>query len=300
MRISQLTISQLAAIEYVWKRQVGPGHLKPSSGICFNILAAVSRVGDTDLATDVFRVLSERKEVFTQQHYEMLVDTYIQAGDMQTALSVLCIMQTSGAPPDDYSTRKLFQWTRAEPGRPVELFGQLRKLKDDGHTIPLAAINVLIEAAIFRDNFDAAVDIYKALHTLCEDGPSTSTFNTLLRGCRHRKDLAMFLAAEMVERKVDPDALTYDRLLLVCLTEQDNYDDAFRYYEEMRNRGWIPRAGTFIAMGRRCARAQDARAWEVLKEMNECKVDTNSIKVMSDWLSRNWGRASEKDAELTR
>ncbi|KAF4533858.1 Protein-tyrosine phosphatase receptor/non-receptor type [Lasiodiplodia theobromae] len=214
------SVQNLAAIEYVWKRQVGPGHINPSSSICFNILAAVSRVGDADLATDVFRVLSERKEVFTQQHYEMLVDTYIQAGDMKTALSVLCIMQTSGAPPNDYSTRKLFQWTRAEADRPVELFDQLRKLKDDGHTIPLAAINVLIEAAIFRDDFDTAVDIYKALHTLCEDGPSTSTFNTLLRGCRHRKDLAMFLAAEMVERKVEPDALTYDRLLLASLLRQ--------------------------------------------------------------------------------
>ncbi|KAL1621194.1 Telomerase protein component 1 [Diplodia seriata] len=290
----------LAAIDYIWKRQVGPGYLNPSSGVCFNVLGVAARAGDADLATDVFRLLSERKEAFTQQHYELLVDTYIQAGDLRTALSVLCIMQGSGTPPDEYSTRKLVQWTRAHAERAVQLFEQLRKLKDEGFKAPLAAVNALIEAAIGRDDLDTAIDIYKALHTVCEDNPSTATFNILFRGCSTRKDLAMFLAAEMVERKVEPDALTYDRLLLICLMEQDNYDDAFRYYEEMRSRGWTPRGGTFLAMARRCARAQDARAWEVVEEMKECRVDPANVRFVRDWLDANWGRASEQDAELTR
>ncbi|OJD34402.1 pentatricopeptide repeat protein [Diplodia corticola] len=289
-----------AAIDYIWRRQVGPGYLNPPSGTCFNILGVAARVGDGDLATDVFRVLSQRKEVFTQQHYEMLVDTYIQVDDMRTALSVLCIMQASGTPPDDYSTRKLVRWTCAHAERPLQLFEQLLKLKDEGYKAPLAAVNALIEAAVSRDDLDTAIDIYKALHTVCEDGPSTATFNILFRGCPKRKDLAMFLAAEMVERKVEPDALTYDRLLLICLMEQDKYDDAFRYYEEMRSRGWVPRAGTFLAMARRCARAQDARAWEVVEEMKECGVDPQNVRFVREWLDANWGKASEQDTELTR
>ncbi|GME42815.1 Protein-tyrosine phosphatase receptor/non-receptor type [Neofusicoccum parvum] len=289
-----------AAIQYIWRRQVEPGYLNPSSGICLNILATFARYGDAQLATGVFSLLSERKEVFTKQHYEMLVDTYIQAGDMRTALSVLCIMQSSGTPPDDYSTRELFRWVRAGTERAREMFDHLRSLKDEGHTVPLAAFNALLEASIYRTDLDQAIDLYKALHTVCENGPTTETFNILFRGCPRRKDLAMFLAAEMVERNVEPDALTYDRLLLICLMEQDNYDDAFRYYEEMRSRGWTPRAGTFIAMARRCARAQDPRAWELVDVMRECGVDAHSVRFVREWLDANWGKVSEADPDLTR
>lgn len=295
-----LTTEQHAAIQYIWRRQVEPGYLNPSSGICLNILATFARYGDAQLATGVFSLLSERKEVFTKQHYEMLVDTYIQAGDMRTALSVLCIMQSSGTPPDDYSTRELFRWVRAGTERAREMFDHLRSLKDEGHTVPLAAFNALLEASIYRTDLDQAIDLYKALHTVCENGPTTETFNILFRGCPRRKDLAMFLAAEMVERNVEPDALTYDRLLLICLMEQDNYDDAFRYYEEMRSRGWTPRAGTFIAMARRCARAQDPRAWELVDVMRECGVDAHSVRFVREWLDANWGKVSEADPDLTR
>ncbi|KAF2136097.1 uncharacterized protein K452DRAFT_148359 [Aplosporella prunicola CBS 121167] len=288
------------ATEYVWNRQVRSGYLNPASGICFNVLTTAARHGDAALATDVFRLLSDRKEIFTQQHYEVLIDTYLFVGDIRTALSILCIMHETSTPPDEYSTRRIYKWARVHTGRSQEAFDILKSLKESGQAVPVVAGHALIEATVYRGDLDLAIEQYKALHIICDGGPTTTTFNILLRGCQKRKDLAMFLAAEMVARKIEPDSLTYDRLLLVCLMDEQDYEDAFRYYEEMRNRGWNPRPATFVAMARRCAREQDQRAWEVLEMMKECGVDADGVRQLKSWLDNNWGKVSMNDPRITR
>ena len=87
---------------------------------------------------------------------------------------------------------------------------------------------------------------------------------------------------------ISPDSLTYDRLLLVCLQE-DNYEDAFKYLEEMERRGWTPRPGTWKALVARCATASDQRAWELADKMDEKGLDTVKLR---DSLSETWGKSS--------
>lgn len=94
----------------------------------------------------------------------------------------------------------------------------------------------------------------------------------------------MFLASEMLALNITPDALTYDRLLLVCL-DQDDYEDAFRYFEEMTGRGWIPRQGTLVAMVKKCAERGDGRAFEMYRELQAEGMDTAKAR---KWLRDNW------------
>lgn len=54
----------------------------------------------------------------------------------------------------------------------------------------------------------------------------------------------------MVAAKVLPDALTYDRMILVCLRSDPDYKDAMRYYAEMRAKGFEPRFGTLTTLVR--------------------------------------------------
>lgn len=94
----------------------------------------------------------------------------------------------------------------------------------------------------------------------------------------------MFLASEMLALSITPDALTYDRLLLVCL-DQDDYEDAFRYFEEMKGRGWAPRQGTLVAMVKKCAERGDERAFEIYREIQAEGMETAKIR---KWLRDNW------------
>lgn len=195
-------------------------------------------------------------------------------------------MKNSGLEPEEGSTRSLFYHLRCNVERPQEAFTILRELRGDGRAIPTSAVNCVIEASVYLEALPQAIEHYKQLHTLCPDGPNTATFNALFRGCNvaHRKDLAMFLAAEMLALKIKPDAMTYDRLLLVCLN-QDDYEDAFRYYGEMEGRGWTPRWGTLVAMVKKCAERGDERAFNMYRIMQAEGMETGKIR---NWLREKW------------
>lgn len=263
-----------------------PSYLNPSSGLCLNVLTTAARHGDAHLATEVFRILANRNTVFTHAHYELLIDTYVAVGSLEPALSVLCVMEAAGCRPDEGTTRSLFRHLVKEEGNAGDAFEALRKLHGTGKTVPTAAVNVVIEASVSRGELARAADQYKALHGICAAGPNTATFNHLLRGCRtqQRKDLAMFFAAEMVALRVTPDVLTYDRLLLVCLAD-DDYEDAVRYWDEMQSLGLPMRRGTAKAFIERMVRKGDPRAWSIVSEDGRAREGMEGLLA---WLEKEW------------
>ena len=255
---------------YVWRKRVETSYLNPPSGICINVLNTAARHGDFCLATDVFRILGNRTQTLYLYHYESLLESYLAASDLKTGLTLLTIMASSGVPPSDSSTRPIYLYLCQSQYYPAIALSILRDLHKSGRPVLPVAYNVVVEAFIYHKDLASAIDIYKTWDTLCAENPTTSTFNVLLRGCSKdaRKDLAMFLASEMLALNVAPDALTYDRLVLVCLSteleEEQGLIDAWRYFEEMRTVGWWPRVGTAIALAKRgCARG-DSRIWDLV------------------------------------
>jgi pentatricopeptide repeat protein len=240
--------------------------MTPSAGVCQDVLATAARHGDAHLATEVFRVLSERKAVFESHDYELLMQTYLNSGDLKTALSVIPIIESARGMINRSSTRILFKYLQESPGRPAKAFAYLQELKDKNQDIPTPAINCVIEASVATDHFAQAIDQYRDLRSLSSNGPNTDTFNVLLRGCRmvQRKDVAMALVSEMLEARVSPDPLTYDRLMLVCLLENDSCDDAVNYFEELSARQWSMRAGTWATLVERLIDSKHPRLESVL------------------------------------
>ncbi|KAI9831784.1 MAG: hypothetical protein M1819_004681 [Sarea resinae] len=274
------------ASRYAWKRLLETSALNIPSGIALNILITASKVGDTQLATDAFRLLGTRPAELRLHHYETLFDAFIRGGELENAMALLCMMQAGGLHPDEGTTRTMFQYLRAHPERPAEASRIMASLRKAGRDLPTVAVNCVIEASVYLDDLAQAIEKYKALHKVCSQGPNVMTFNILLHGCKDsgRKDLAMFLVSEMLAMKIRPNMLTYDRLLLACLS-QDDYEDAFRYYEEMKGRGLAPRPGTFAAMVRKCASKGDNRAWNMLKEMEANGLDVTNL---GSWLRDHW------------
>ncbi|KAI9718601.1 MAG: hypothetical protein M1812_004052 [Candelaria pacifica] len=271
---------------YVWKKRVETDYLNPPSGICLQVLSTAARQGDTELATDVFRILGNRATVFSISHYEALIEAYVANGDLKTCLTILCIMTGAGLEPDEASTRAIYLCLMKWPASIKEAFDILILLRQGGRIVPTAAVNCIIQAATVLYDLPQAMEYYKALHTVCSSGPNTATFNALLRGCSHacKKDQAMFLASEMLALKIRPDALTYDRLMLVC-SDQDDYEDAFRYLEEMKAQGYQPRQGTYICLIKKCTERQDERAWGLRQEMEESGLETANTE---RWMKEHW------------
>ncbi|KAI9841536.1 MAG: hypothetical protein M1837_000637 [Sclerophora amabilis] len=274
----------LEATNYAWRKRVEPNHMLPPDGICVNVLNTAARHGDRDLATDVFRILGNRSFDFDAAHYEALIEAYAKSEDLIAALTVLCIMNDAGVRPEEASTRAILHTLQQHSDNPPKAFGSLRKLNREHHRVPSVALNCIIEATVSFGDLERAIEQYKHFHSICPDGPNTHTFNSLISGCNHsgRKDLAMFLAAEMVALKLQPNRLTYDRLILVCLAKGDtpeDYEDAFRYLDEMKGRDFIPRRGTYLALIQKCLRAGDNRADMLLKDMQANGMDITGTQL---------------------
>ncbi|KAL9579661.1 MAG: hypothetical protein Q9212_004975 [Teloschistes hypoglaucus] len=256
---------------YAWRKRVETSYLNPSSGVCLNVLDTAARHGDSRLATDVIRVLGNRSQRLQRYHYEALIESYLPS-DLQTAFTVLTLMASSRIRPTESSTRAIFLHLQQSSDLPKSAIAILRDLKQQQRLIPVEAVNVIIESYIYHEQFDTALETYKMLHTLCPSGAVTGTFNTLFRGCRSRKEIAMFLASEMVAMKVPPNALTYDRLVLVCVeasSTQEDLTDAWRYVEEMRGGGWWLRLGTAKALAKKACALGDERIWNLQGDPNE-------------------------------
>lgn len=248
---------------YAWRKRVETSYFNPPSGVCINVLSTAARRGDFHLATDVFRILGNRAETLQLFHYESLLETYLASSDLKTAFTLLSVMISSGVPPSESSTRPIYLHLRQNASSPASALSILRDLHESNRPICAPAVNVIIEAFVHHRDLDSAIETYKTLHELCPSGATTSTFNALFRGCAKavRKDLAMFFVSEMVALKVAPNALTYDRLVLVCLNADEEeaeeektgqgFADAWRYFEEMRRMSWWPRAGTMMALAKR-------------------------------------------------
>ncbi|MCJ1393909.1 hypothetical protein MMC18_006785 [Xylographa bjoerkii] len=274
---------------WAWRKRVETGYLNPHSGICINVLNTAARHGDFRLASDVFRILGNRTNSLQAYHYEALFESYLAADNLRPALSLLVLMAASNVTPTEATTRPLYLYLRTSAELPAQALKMLRDLRKASKPVPTVAINAIIEAFIHQNDLTSATETYKILHTICLSGPTTATFNAIFRGCSKagRKDLAMFMASEMLALKLQPDALTYDRLILVCISGTGLYDldDGWRYFEEMKGKGWWPRRGTLVAMARRYCERGDERVWGVLEEMEGKGMDIVGVQ---RWVGQNW------------
>ncbi|RDL33779.1 uncharacterized protein BP5553_08147 [Venustampulla echinocandica] len=297
-------------VKYIWNLRVATSYLIPSDGICVHVLNLAARHADPILATSAVRILSSRRTALAPFHYEALLAAYAASEDLGTAFRILMIMSKAGFEPDSATTRPLFTHLSQPSSSLSKAWKTLKSLFDDGHTIHIAAVNVVIEATIAQKRFGEAVELYKELHTICESGPNTETFNILFQGAEkgQAKDTAMFLASEMMALGIKADYLTYDRLIMVCL-HADDYEDAFRYLDEMKKvgkdkfqngqKGWWMRFGTAAEMVKKCTEAGDERGTAMLAEMKRRGMDDPKL---NQWVAdhtstaRYWNPARVRHA----
>ncbi|OBT59440.1 hypothetical protein VE04_00614 [Pseudogymnoascus sp. 24MN13] len=313
-----------AGVLYVWRKRVEIDYLRPSDGTLANVLNTAALAGDPALATSALKMLADRKGELPTSSYEAMLEAYATAKDVTNAFRVLCIMGKAGGEstsktPSSATTRPLFKLLRDEGSEGIQdAWKALKPLQDEGKEIPIAAVNVILEAAASSGELALAMRLYKELvssqsapapkteqpdSSIVEGTspniryktsrkalrvhPDTTTINVLLQGCTKirssasPKRMAMYLASEMARQGIRPDELTYDRLILVCLHEgQQDYEDAFRYLEEMTAMGWQGRVrnGTWHALARRCASERDGRVDTVLEMMEGLGLETGKLK----------------------
>lgn len=270
-----------------------------------DVLTTAGRAGDAALATEAFRVLGMRSTVFRAAHYEQLLATYMATSpaDLRSAMTILSIMKGSKIEPTPESTRPIFQYLRTRSEETVEAFDILTSIFQAGRDIPIASLNVLTEAHIAQGNLEGALTVYKAMHTferISEPGATgtpahkplanTETFNLLLRACENDSsenyETVAFLASEMRALGVPWDFDTYDRLFNLAVGG-NQIDDAFKYFEEMRQLDMFPRTATLSIVAKALARQGNKRCWDLVQALHD-RDKFEAAEEMAKDIEREW------------
>ncbi|KAH6856613.1 hypothetical protein B0I37DRAFT_367935 [Chaetomium sp. MPI-CAGE-AT-0009] len=249
----------------VWDEMVSPGKINPADGIALNVLNTAARHGDTALATAVIELLSAREVKLGFHHYEPLLESYVHAGNLEVAFRVLGIMNDAGVQPDQPSTRAIFSALRDSPDLAEEAVRIIRSLG----RVPVAAINVVLEAVAVAGDMSKTLDVYRQVCDLCQSGPNQQTFVRLLGQCQHAEP-AVFLVSEMDRFSVRPSPPILDSLIR-CFARDGDLGVALLYLDEMSRFArssaspWISER-TLLTVLRRCYRERDDRAFALVAE----------------------------------
>ena len=268
-------------VAWAWRKRVEAEFLNPSLGVCLNVLNTAARHGDSRIALDVFRVFRERKYPPEIYHYEALIEAYVSGPntDFCAAAMVLFNMASAGVIPTPGSTRPLYLFLKKYQKSIAELLQLLEELKQKDQIIPLPLLNLLLEAYISQDDLLTALNFYKTrFKSFVPSGPNLQTIHILLESCHlaRRKDVAVFLTEEILRLKLRPTSDTYDHLILAHLygnpepgeEPEQGWDDAWRYYLEMKGLGLIPSLATYEALAMKGCEMGDDKVWQLISEQS--------------------------------
>jgi hypothetical protein len=236
----------------------------------------------------VIQMLTGRGRRLDLHHYEALVDVHVLHEDLHKIFIVLCIMAKAGLSPDTSSTRTVYQLLEQSPNATDEALGVLQALRQQ-HQVPIAAFNVVLEAAIVHHGFKRALDLYRSMRRICGASPDLTTFHILLSQCNTKKSFR-FLVGEMEAFSVRPTKLTYDHFIRICST-QDDYELAFHYLEKLRTTesssreedSWMSQDAAVALIGR-CIAAEDSRVHGIIDECRKrgIRVDTEVQRLVEE------------------
>ena len=292
----------------VWRKQVEAGFLNPSLGVCLNVINTAARHGDSRIAFDVFRLLRGRKYAPQIYHYEALIESLVSgsSADLKQAAEVLSDMVSAGVPPTEGSTRPIYFFLKHYPKYFSDLVAILEELKAEKRPIPVPLVHLLLEAHISRNDLSAAVECYKTQIThFIPSGPTLQTILILLRCCHtaRRKDVALFLAEELRRLKMKSTSEVFEHLILACVhglpeageRPEQGWDDAWRYFVEMHERGFSPSTGTLEALAVKGCEMEDDKVWRLVPERNKNPNENFEVELR---IRRIIGRHEDQGGKL--
>jgi hypothetical protein len=277
----------LEGTKYVWDRMVATERLNPSDGMTLQVLNTAARWKDTLLATGAIQLLTDRGAKIGEHHFEALIECYAGNQDIENALRVLCIMVKSGLNTDEHTTRSLFQCLRNQPELADLAIQTLQELREE-YFVPISAVNVVIEALAASGSLASALDVYRAIPSICSERANRSTFQLLLEQC-DQPEVADSLAADNPRLVLDANRAVFDRLIFDHALA-GNIDTALKLAKVLQDAplrqasieaekcvtggttNWLSRQ-TVLMLVKRCFDAEDSRVWAVVDEARKRDMD---------------------------
>jgi hypothetical protein len=294
------TPGQAEGLPFLWDKVVDGLKIKPTLGLCVEVLNVAGRHGLTELAIAALQAVKSSGHAIEEYHVAPMVAAFMEHDRVKDAFAVLCLagntLAASAATAQPIAVR-----LKAEPALMDAALGALEQLYEEGTRLTIACVNVLIQAAVTHGDLQRALGIYQVVGDLGL-APTAETFNFLLSGAilTQQRELGDTLMHDMQAARVRPDVQTYERFVVLCLSS-DRYDDAFFYLEEMKSAGLMPPRSVYDAIIRRCILSRDKRFEVAQEEMREMGYEIDgSLKVFLEQYgpTQDWSPKGSDGGEL--
>ncbi|CAJ0625828.1 11574_t:CDS:2 [Entrophospora sp. SA101] len=273
-------------------------------GLCINLLNLASVSGETKLATEVLKYLKTVRKLVNLElyHLEPYLEAFVIKGDLKKAFDVLNIIRSSNHVPTMKTISSVVKYIEKSTELIDKAYYTLEELHKEGKKVDILAFTAIIIACKRINNMPNSADLKRAVETFKSIEkfgikPDLDTFNALINVTIYsgHKELGEEIFNELKEAYgLKPNIDTYRRMIFLCLN-QPNYEDAFKYLEEMKSKDILPSIEIYERIIRKCVMNSDARAKIALEEM--CKFGYRPTTDITD--SVKFGVLVNRNSENT-
>ncbi|CAH1761828.1 15798_t:CDS:2, partial [Entrophospora sp. SA101] len=247
-------------------------------GLCINLLNLASVSGNTRLATEVLKYLMTVRKLVNLElyHLEPFLEAFVTKGDLKQAFGVLNIIRSSKHVCAIQTISSIVKYIERSTDLIDKAYYILEELHNEGKKVDISAFNAIIAACKRIGGRSNSADLKRAIETFKSIEkfgikPDLDTFNALINVTIYsgHKELGEEFFKELKETNgLEPNADTYKHMIFVCLNQQD-YEDAFKYLEEMKSKNILPSIEIYERIIMKCVANNDTRAKMALEEMKQ-------------------------------
>ncbi|KAG2176883.1 hypothetical protein INT43_007537 [Umbelopsis isabellina] len=264
---------QVDITNYCWEKGVQHLKLSPDNGTLSYILLLSAKLGSPKLGSQVLEQMLESGMQCYEQHLANLLQAFAMSGDLKGAFSMLQIMDSEGILTRKETAMPILYQLGSNVASIERAIQILRDLHSEGKGVHVAGFNSVLYAAAKTKQLDLVKDTFKLVSQIGVKA-NVDTFNCLLDAGIFCNDWEYGRQAwtSMKSAKLKPNSTSYSKMVVLCTTQED-YEDCFRYLEEMKYFKFKPPRGCYNMLIKKLLKAGDERAHVAIQDMQACGYD---------------------------
>ncbi|GAB5592758.1 hypothetical protein Unana1_07658 [Umbelopsis nana] len=264
---------ELKIAGYCWEKAVKEYDLIPDHGTLTYLLHLAAKFGSPKLGTQVLETMGNSDMQYAEHHLASLLQAFAMSGDLKGAFSMLQIIDSEGISTRKETALPIVHQLGTSVSAIEKAIQILKDLHAEGKDIHIAGFNGVLYAAARAKQIDMVKYAF-SLAPLFKVKVNVDTYNCLLDASIYATDwdYGNEIWSLMKAAKIKPNSTSYSKMVVLCCT-QDDYEDCFRYLEEMKYFKYVPPRGCYQTLIRKLANAADDRVHVAIEDMRACGYD---------------------------
>jgi len=249
-----------------WDR-LKDGKITPDEGLCTMVINAAGAARQTAIIWDAINILTMLEVPLQEHHIAPLMSSFTSKEQIPEALDLFEFMEEHQIQPTRFTVRGLRKLLATQDDIEIAVAHLRNRLEKSGRNLAGAFNSVLV--ATLKDRSNYTVSLGKQMDDL-KVTPTIETFNILIHSAALRRNAPAAHAyyEEILQRGLEPNKETYERII-VLLTSENVYDDAFLYLHKMMYARLVPSQEMMKGLAKKCALRYDARWKQLVKQMEK-------------------------------